>query len=65
MTMTTTEDKKMIKKDPIKDGTLLHIYSDKGLYIRQIDTGIEYKEAYESAAKPRHEYEEVLPKEAE
>lgn len=52
----------MIRKDLVKNGTLLHIYSDKGLYIRQAGTDIGYKEVYEPVGEPRRKYVEVLPK---
>lgn len=54
----------MVRKDPVKNGTLLHIYSDRGLYIRQVGTDIGYKEVYEPVGEPCRKYVEVQPKEA-
>ena len=40
---------------------LVHTYSDEGLNIRQIETGIEYSEAYD--LPNRFTYEEVIVEE--
>ena len=38
---------------------IVHIYSDEGRKIRQNDTGIVFRNAYEPIDGRKHEYEEV------
>lgn len=45
----------MIVKEELDDGRV-RTYSDRGLWIRQTDTGAEYEEAIDTI---RHEYEET------
>ena len=48
----------MIKTELLKDGTLIRHYSDIGMKLLQVETGIEYDEAVD-AVPCRYTYEET------
>ena len=48
----------MIQIEILNDGKFIHFYSDSGLMIRQIETGIEYSDAID-IAPGRYTYEET------
>lgn len=48
----------MVKTELLKDGTLIRHYSDKGMKLRQVETGVEYGEAVD-VFPCRYTYEET------
>jgi hypothetical protein len=48
----------MIKTELLKDGTLIRHYSDKGLKLKQVETGLIYDEAID-VVPCRYTYEET------
>ena len=57
----------MIVQEALKGGRLIKSYSDKGMYITQVETGIKYVEAIDSVPLKYTytESEELIPKEQE
>lgn len=48
----------MIQTELLKDGTLIRHYSDAGMMLKQVETGIEYSEAVD-VVPCRYTYEET------